>query len=168
MHRHPSDGKLRTAGYVVGGLLLVLATSFLEALAGWEAGDIVQSMGAAAAILILALIRNTARREARDQLWVTALWHVLIRGVARLIAWIHANQEEAHPDAGRSADEIHQSAPGSGPAGAAAAPDAPGAHAATGPEHPAVVERHGPWVKREKNLLFTREDPSPAPRRRDD
>lgn len=174
MERHSPEAMLRIAGYVMGGVLILVLSISLEIAAELTPKEIWQSLGAATAILILAMIRGGARKEAKDRLWITALGHWLIAKLARLITRVHAAEEREakraslgqplHPfEHGADADMAplrsgaeHDltSMPAAPAAGSALLDESRDAVGRDVESEPAVTERHGSWVRTEANPLW--------------
>jgi hypothetical protein len=160
----------------MAGALVLAACTYIEVLAGWTAQEILQSTVAATGILVLGMIRSTARKEKKDKLWITALWHALARLLDALITHIHVHEDQEEGSGGtRPGDEPRESPrteagplhPAPSPTGGKGTPVPPDSDASV-PEEPAIVERHGSWVRRESKLLYTKDEPfSTPPRRRD-
>jgi hypothetical protein len=183
VNTHAPDTSRRTAMLVTFGIAVMVVSIVLEILAKWRFWEIVQSFGAAAALLWVALVRRRARDHESDPLWITALGHWLIDKLHALIKRLHAEQEEARP---ASTANTHDAA--EQPAGSADVEVAAGSMLSRGREgaspilmerHPAapadivnaeterqrkIVERDGSWARAESDILWLKEESPQRPR----
>jgi hypothetical protein len=185
MERHSPEVMRSIAGYVIWGIVILLLSMSLEVLADWKPKDIVQSLGAATVMLVLAMIRGGARREAKDKLWITALSHWLTGKLVALITWLHAAEEKEKKEEERAsaaatsapagqvgpADVAPRSSEGDLPGGSTTPSDTQekaeeAGNAAHGDFRPplGITERDGPWVRREARVLWEPEVPPRPPR----